>query len=536
VSNQKDQKAVIYNPDLLRGMLTGVNKLADTVKTTLGPRGRSVMIEGTASSPLSSPLITDNGANAAREIQLEDSAENMGAQIIREIASRTNNLVGDGTTTAIVLAQYIISEGYRHLSAGAHPLELKKGIQGACHLAVRAIGKIAKPVHSREAIERIACLSARDIGLGTLIADALARLGVQGVIALEASQTLDTSLKLVEGMQFEKGYVSPSMASDTDRMIEEMNNPLILITDRRIKGSRDLIPALEVAAASKRSLLIIAEELSGEALAATILNRSKGRVNATAVYPPAYGEGRRAQMEDIAILTGGAFITEELGLDLHQITFEQLGSAASVRVDRHTTTIIGGAGNRDAIASRIARIKAQIEHTDYAFDKRQLQERLAKLVSGTATIRIGAATESEFKEKKLRAENALRTARAALEEGVVPGGGTAYINCMPAIEAYAETMTGDSKTGARIVLRALREPTRLIANNAGMEGGLVVANVMERPAGVGFNVFTGRYVDMLEAGIMDSAKVVTLALQSSSSAASVFLTAEAAVVGVRHRP
>lgn len=520
---------IIYNEDARRKIQAGVDKFAKVMKTTLGPLGRNVVIQ----KPSASPLVTNDGATIAKEIELEDHIENIGAKVVKEAASRTNDLAGDGTTTAAVLAQCIIQEGLRNIAAGANPVELKKGIQGATQLAVAAIRKLAKPVEAREAIAQVAAISAKDPVIGEMIAEAMEKVGTDGVITVDKSNSMDTTLKVTEGMQYEKGYLSSNMVTNKEKMVAELNNPYILITDRKISNAQELIPLLEQVKEQDRSLLIIAEGVEGEALGMLVLNMINGMLNVVAVHPPAYGDGRRALMEDIAILTGGTFITEDMGYMLHEATVDMLGTAASVRIEKQRTIIIDGAGDKKAVASRIGNLRLRIEKAEYDFDRKQLEERLAKLASGVAVINVGAATEVEMKEKKQRIEDALHAAKAAVAEGIVAGGGIAYVNTIPAVKAYVETLSGDRKTGAAIILRALEEPARQIAENAGLDGGAVIAELMRHPAGVGFNVLTEEYINMMEAGIVDSAKVTRLALQNAASVSTVLLTTEAVVTDTK---
>ena len=506
-------------------MQSGVDKLADVVKTTLGPQGCNVVIQ----SPSGAPLVTNDGATIAKAIELEDCVENMGARLIREVTLKTKDAAGDGSTTATVLAQCIIREGFKNVASGANTVELKKGIQGATQLAAAAIRKLARPVETREAIAQVAATSAEDTGIGEMIAQAMEKVGRDGVITVDESESRDTVLTVREGMQLDVGYLAPEMVTDKKKMVAELNDPYILITDRKIADAQELVPLQEQIAAQGRPLLIIAEGVEGGALAMLVINKMNGVLNAVAVHPPAYGDGRRTRMEDLALLTGGAFITEDMGYSLQKTTPGMLGSAAFVRVEKKNTVIVGGAGDKKALAARIRNLRMLIEKAEYDFDRKQLEERLAKLSSGVAVIKVGAATEIEIREKKLRVEHALSAARAAMAEGIVPGGGVAYINIMPAIRAYVETLSGDMKTGAAIILKALVEPARQIAVNAGMEGSSIIAEVKRRPAGVGFNAVTKEYTNMMASGIVDSAKVVRLALQSAASVSAVLLTVEAGV-------
>jgi chaperonin GroEL len=522
-------REIVYNENIRRRMQSGVDKLANAVKTTLGPRGRNVVIQ----RPSGSPLVTNDGATIAKEIELEDYVENMGARLIKEVTLKTYNVAGDGTTTATVLAQYIIREGFKNIASGANTLELIKGIQGATQLAVAAIRKLAKPVETREAIAQVAAVSAEDTDIGEMIAEAMEKVGMDGVITVDESESRDTTLNVKEGMQYEGGYLSPEMVTDKKKMVAELDSPYILITDRKISDPQELVPLLDQIAKQGKPMLIIAEGVEGEALGMLVMNKKNGVLNAVAVRPPAYGDGRSARMDDLAILTGGTFITKDMGYVLQETTLDMLGSAISVRVEKQNTVIIGGAGDKKAVATRIRYLRMLIEKAEYDFDRKQLEERLAKLVSGVAIIKVGAATEIEMKEKKQRIENARNAAKAAVAEGIVPGGGVAYINTIPAIKAYIETLSGDMKTGAAIILKALVEPARQIAENAGLEGSSVIAEVKQRPAGVGFNAVTKEYTNMMEAGIVDSAKVVRLALQYAASLSAVLMTVEVGVTDTK---
>ena len=522
-------KEIFYGEDARRKLQAGVDQLANTVKITLGPKGRNVLI----SKSFGSPLITNDGVTIAREIELADGVENMGAQVVKEVASKTNDVAGDGTTTATLLAQIIIKEGFKNVAAGANPMELKKGIQGAVEVAVDEIGKISKPVESKEAIAQVAAVSAADPAIGELIAEAMEKVGKDGVITVEESKSMGTSLDVVEGMQFDRGYMSAYMVSDTEKMVANVENPLILITDKKISNIQELIPLLEQVMKAGRKLMIIAEDVEGEALATLVLNKLRGVVDVVAVKAPGYGERRKAMLEDIAILTGGTVISSELGYELKETTLDMLGSAASVKVDKENTVIVGGAGDKADVQARVANLKAQVEEATSDFDKEKLQERLAKLSGGVAVIKVGAATETELKEKKLRIEDALNATKAAVEEGIVSGGGVALVNTIPAVAAYVETLSGDVKTGAAIIRRALEEPVRQIAENAGLEGSVVVAEVKKSAVGVGFNAATEEYVNMIEAGIVDPAKVTRSALQNAASASAMLLTTEAGIVDIK---
>ena len=522
-------KEIVFSEDMQRRMQSGVDKLANAVKTTLGPMGRNVVVQ----SPSGPPLVTNNGATIAREIELEDYVENMGARLVKEVTQKTKDVVGDGTTTATVLAQYIIREGFKNIASGANPVELKKGIQGATQLAAAAIIKLAKPVKTREAIAQVAATAAEDTDIGEMIAESIEKVGMSGVITVGESRSRDTTLNVKEGMQLEVGYLSPEMVTDKEKMIAELENPYILITDWKISDPQEIVPLLDQIAEHGRPLLIVAEGVEGEALGTLVINKLNGVLNAVAVNPPAYGDGRRARMEDLALLTGGAFIAKDTGCLLSETTLDMLGSATSVRVEKRNTVIIGGAGEKKALATRMQNLRMLIEKAEHDFDRKQLSERLAKLGSGVAVIEVGATTEVEMKEKKLRVENALGAAKAAMAEGIVPGGGITYIKIIPAIKAYVNTLSDDMKTGAAIILNALEVPARQIVENAGMEGDRVIAEVKRRPAGVGFNVMTKEYTNMMEAGIVDSAKVVRLALQSAASISAVLLTTEVGITDTR---
>ena len=522
-------KEIFYGEDARRKLQAGVDQLANTVKITLGPKGRNVLIN----KSFGSPLITNDGVTIAREIELADSVENMGAQVVKEVASKTNDVAGDGTTTATLLAQIIIKEGFKNVAAGANPMELKKGIQGAVEVAVDEIGKISKPVESKDAIAQVAAVSAADPAIGDLIAEAMEKVGKDGVITVEESKSMGTSLDVVEGMQFDRGYLSAYMVSDTEKMVANVENPLILITDKKISNIQELIPLLEQVMKAGRKLMIIAEDVEGEALATLVLNKLRGVVDVVAVKAPGYGERRKAMLEDIAILTGGTVISSELGYELKETTLDMLGSAASIKVDKENTVIVGGAGDKADVEARVANLKAQVEEATSDFDKEKLQERLAKLSGGVAVIKVGAATETELKEKKLRIEDALNATKAAVEEGIVSGGGVALVNTIPAVAAYVDTLSGDVKTGAAIIRRALEEPVRQIAENAGLEGSVVVAEVKKSAVGVGFNAATEEYVNMIEAGIVDPAKVTRSALQNAASASAMLLTTEAGIVDIK---
>lgn len=522
-------KDIYYGEEARRKLQAGVDQLADTVKITLGPKGRNVLIN----KSFGTPLITNDGVTIAKEIELEDAVENMGAQIVKEVASKTNDVAGDGTTTATLLTQIIIKEGFKNVAAGANPMELKKGIQGAVDVAVEEIGKIAKPVETKASIAQVAAVSAADEKIGELIAEAMEKVGKDGVITVEESRSLGTTLEVVEGMQFDRGYLSAYMVSDTEKMEAVIENPLILITDKKITNIQELVPVLEQIMQQGRKLLIIAEDVEGDALANLVVNKLRGVIDVVAVKAPGYGERRKAMLEDIAALTGGTVIASELGYELKEVTLDMLGNAATVKVDKDNTVIVGGCGDKEEVKARIGSIKSQIEETTSEFDKEKLQERLAKLAGGVAVIKVGAATETELKERKLRIEDALNATKAAVEEGIVAGGGVALVNAIEAVRDYVATLTGDVKTGAAIITRALEEPVRQIAENAGLEGSVVVAEVKKSAKGVGFNAATEEYVDMIDAGIVDPAKVTRSALQNAASASAMLLTTEAGIVDIK---
>ena len=522
-------KDIVYGEDARRKLQAGVDKLADTVKITLGPKGRNVLIN----KSFGGPLITNDGVTIAREIELEDGVENMGAQLVVEVATKTNDVAGDGTTTATLLAQSIIREGFKNVAAGANPMVLKKGIQGAVEKAVEEIQKIAKPVETKESIAQVAAISATDEQIGQLIADAMEKVGNDGVITVEESKTLGTTLDVVEGMQFDRGYLSAYMVSDTEKMEAVLENPFILLTDKKIGNIQELLPILEQIAKMGGKLLIVAEDVEGEALATLVVNKLRGTLDVVAVKAPGYGDRRKAMMEDIAVLTGGQVISSELGYDLKEATLDMLGRAGTIKVTKDDTTIVSGAGNKALIDARIAAIKKQVETTDSEYDKEKLQERLAKLAGGVAVIKVGAATETELKERKLRIEDALNATKAAVEEGIVAGGGVALCSTIPEVKKFAETLEGDEKTGANIIVRALEEPVRQIAENAGFEGSVVVAEVKNQKPGYGFNAATDEYVDMIAAGIVDPAKVTRSALQNAASASALLLTTEAGVFEIK---
>ena len=522
-------KEIYYGEEARRKLQSGVDQLADTVKITLGPKGRNVLISKT----FGSPLITNDGVTIAKEIELEDSVENMGAQVVKEVASKTNDVAGDGTTTATLLAQIIIKEGFKNVAAGANPMELKKGIQGAVDVAVSEIGRLAKPVETKESVAQVAAVSAADEEIGSLIAEAMEKVGKDGVITVEESKSMGTTLEVVEGMQFDRGYLSAYMVSDTEKMEAVMENPFILITDKKISNIQDLVPILEQVMQQGRRLLIIAEDIEGEALANLVVNKLRGVIDVVAVKAPAFGDRRKAMLEDIAILTGGTVIASDLGYELKEVTVDMLGTAATVKVDKENTVIVSGAGSKEDVKARINSIKSQIEETTSDFDKEKLQERLAKLSGGVAVIKVGAATETELKERKLRIEDALNSTKAAVEEGIVSGGGVALVNTIGAVSDYVKTLSGDVKTGALIIERALEEPVRQIAENAGIEGSVVVAEVKKSEAGIGFNAATEEYVNMIDAGIVDPAKVTRSALQNAASASAMLRTTEAGIVDIK---
>ena len=522
-------KDIKFGADARAALEAGVDKLADTVKVTLGPKGRNVVLD----KSFGAPLITNDGVTIAKDIELEDGFENMGAQLVKEVATKTNDVAGDGTTTATVLAQAMVNEGIKNLAAGANPIILRKGMKQACDCAVEAIAKMSSKVTGKEQIARVAAISAGDDSVGEMVADAMEKVSNDGVITIEESKTMMTELDLVEGMQFDRGYVSAYMATDMDKMVAELDNPYILITDKKISNIQEILPILEEIVQSGAKLLIIAEDVEGEALTTLVINRLRGTFNVAAVKAPGYGDRRKAMLEDIAILTGGQVISEEVGLDLKETTLDMLGRAKSVKVQKENTVIVDGAGDKDAINSRVAQIRAQIEETTSEFDKEKLQERLAKLAGGVAVIRVGAATETEMQEAKLRMEDALAATRAAVEEGIISGGGSAYIHASKEVEKLAATMEGDQKTGANIILKALEAPLYTIAYNAGVEGAVVINKVKESEVGMGYDVLTEEYVDMVKAGILDPAKVTRSALQNATSVASTLLTTESVVSSIK---
>ncbi len=522
-------KEIKFGAEARAALEAGVNKLADTVSVTLGPKGRNVVLD----KSFGAPLITNDGVTIAKEIELEDAFENMGAQLIREVASKTNDVAGDGTTTATVLAQAMVHEGMKNLAAGANPIILRKGMKKATDTAVAAIADMSRKVDSKDQIARVAAISASDDEVGQMVADAMEKVSNDGVITIEESKTMKTELDLVEGMQFDRGYISAYMATDMEKMEATLEDPYILITDKKISNIQELLPLLEQVVQSGAKLLIIAEDVEGEALTTLIVNKLRGTFNVVAVKAPGYGDRRKAMLEDIAILTGGQVISEELGLDLKETTMAQLGRAKSVKVQKETTVIVDGCGEKAAIDARIAQIKAQIEETTSEFDKEKLQERLAKMAGGVAVIRVGAATETEMKEAKLRMEDALAATRAAVEEGIIAGGGSAYIHAAKEVAKMAEGLAGDEKTGANVVLKALEAPLGHIASNAGLEGAVIINKVRESEVGVGFDALCEEYVDMVKAGILDPAKVTRSALQNATSVASTLLTTESVVANIK---
>ncbi len=518
-------KQILFGEDARRALESGVNQLANTVKVTLGPKGRNVVLD----KKFGAPLITNDGVTIAKEIELDDPFENMGAQLVREVATKTNDIAGDGTTTATLLAQALVREGLKNVTAGANPMIIRKGISSAVDAAVSEVIKNSKKVSGRDDIARVAAVSAADETIGELIADAMEKVTSDGVITVEESKTAETYSEVVEGMQFDRGYLSPYMVTDTDKMEAVIDDAYILITDKKIANIQEILPLLEQIVQQGKKLLIIAEDIEGEALSTLIVNKLRGTFTCIGVKAPGFGDRRKAMLEDIATLTGGTVISEELGLDLKETTIDQLGRARQVKVEKENTIIVDGAGNSDAIKSRVNQIKSQIDTTTSEFDKEKLQERLAKLSGGVAVIKVGAATEVEMKEKKLRIEDALAATRAAVEEGIVAGGGTAFINAIGAVEALMNTLEGDEKTGASIVLRALEEPVRQIAFNAGIEGSVIVNQIKSSDVGIGFNALTEEYMDMLKNGIVDPTKVTRSALQNAASVASMVLTTESVV-------
>ena len=522
-------KEIKYGAEARSALEAGVNQLADTVRVTLGPKGRNVVLD----KSFGAPLITNDGVTIAKEIELEDAFENMGAQLIKEVASKTNDVAGDGTTTATVLAQAMVHEGMKNLAAGANPIILRKGMRKATDTAVGAIAKMSSKVNGKDQIAKVAAISAGDEEVGEMVADAMEKVSNDGVITIEESKTMKTELDLVEGMQFDRGYVSAYMATDMDKMEANLEDPYILITDKKISNIQDILPLLEQIVQSGARLLIIAEDIEGEALTTLIVNKLRGTFNVVAVKAPGYGDRRKEMLKDIAILTGGEVISEELGLDLKDTTMEQLGRAKSVKVQKENTVIVDGLGDKKAIADRVAQIKNQIEETTSDFDREKLQERLAKLAGGVAVIRVGAATETEMKEAKLRMEDALAATRAAVEEGIIAGGGSAYIHAAKEVAKKVAEMEGDEKTGGNVVLKALEAPLYRIAANAGLEGSVIINKVSESEPGIGFDALTEQYVDMVESGILDPAKVTRSALQNATSVAATLLTTESVVANIK---
>ena len=522
-------KEIKYGSEARAALERGVNQLADTVKVTLGPKGRNVVLD----KSFGAPLITNDGVTIAKEIELEDGFENMGAQLIREVAAKTNDVAGDGTTTATVLAQAMVHEGMKNLEAGANPIILRKGMKKATDKAVEAIREMSSKVNGKEQIARVAAVSSGDDEVGQMVADAMEKVSNDGVITIEESKTMQTELDLVEGMQFDRGYISAYMATDMEKMEAVLDDPYILITDKKISNIQEILPVLEQIVQSGARLLIIAEDIEGEALTTLIVNKLRGTFNVVAVKAPGYGDRRKEMLQDIAILTGGQVISEELGFDLKETTMDQLGRAKSVKVQKENTVIVDGCGDKNAIADRVGQIKKAIEETTSDFDREKLQERLAKLAGGVAVIRVGAATETEMKEAKLRMEDALNATKAAVEEGIIGGGGSAYIHVSKKVKEFAETLEGDEKTGAKIILKALEAPLAQIAKNAGLEGAVIVNKVRESEVGTGFDAYNETYVDMVEKGILDPAKVTRSALQNATSVASTLLTTESVVSTIK---
>ena len=522
-------KEIKYGVEARKALEAGVNQLADTVRVTLGPKGRNVVLD----KSFGAPLITNDGVTIAKDIELEDAFENMGAQIVKEVATKTNDVAGDGTTTATVLAQAMINAGMKNLAAGANPIILRKGMKKATNAAVEAIEKMSEQVGGKEQIAKVASISAADEEVGQLVADAMEKVSQDGVITIEESKTMKTELDLVEGMQFDRGYISAYMATDMEKMVAELDDPYILITDKKISNIQEILPLLEQIVQSGSKLLIIAEDIEGEALTTLIVNKLRGTFSVVGVKAPGYGDRRKAMLEDIAILTGGTVVSEEVGIELKDATIDMLGRAKSVKVEKENTVIVDGAGDKDAIKARVGQIKSQIEETTSEFDKEKLQERLAKLSGGVAVIRVGAATETEMKEAKLRLEDALAATRAAVEEGIISGGGSAYIHAAKAVKEMAKELSGDEKTGAEIVLKALEAPLYHIAANAGLEGSVIINKVAESEVGMGFDALTETYVNMVESGIIDPAKVTRSALQNATSVASTLLTTESVVADIK---
>ena len=522
-------KDIKFSADAREGLIEGINKLADTVKVTLGPKGRNVVLD----KEFGAPLITNDGVTIAREVELEDRFENMGAQLVKEVATKTNDVAGDGTTTATLLAQAIIREGAKNLAAGANPMVLQKGITKAVDAVVEELKKFSVPVDDSAAIANVAAISAANDTIGELIAEAMEKVGKDGVITVEESRSMGTQLDVVEGMQFDRGYLSPYMVTDGEKRVAELDDPYILITDKKISNIQDILPVLEQVLQESRPVLLIADDIEGEALATLVVNKLRGTLNVVAVKAPGYGDRRKDMLQDIATLTGGTVITEDLGYDIKEATVDMLGRAQKVRVEKDKSVIVSGAGEKAAIDDRVAQIRSQIEETDSEFDREKLQERLAKLSGGVAVIQVGAATEVELKERKLRIEDALAATRAAVEEGIVPGGGVVLVDCIKRVEALAEEGEGDEKTGMTIILRALEEPLRQIAENAGAEGSVIVEHVKREEAGVGYDAYNAKYVNMIESGIVDPTKVTRSALQNAASVSAMILTTEAAVATIK---
>ena len=523
-------KQIAYGEDARKALMKGIDQLADTVKITLGPKGRNVVLD----KKYGAPLITNDGVTIAKEIELDDPFENMGAQLVKEVSIKTNDVAGDGTTTATLLAQALIREGMKNVTAGANPMVLKKGIADAVNVAVQAVIKNSQQVSGTDDIARVATVSSQDEFIGKLIAEAMEKVTTDGVITVEESKTAETYSEVVEGMMFDRGYIAPYMVTDTDKMVAELDNPLILITDKKISTTQEILPLLEAIVQSGRKLLIIAEDVEGEALTTLVLNKLRGTFTVVAVKAPGFGDRRKEMLQVIATLTGGTVITSDLGLELKDTTVDQLGTARQVKIEKENTIIVDGAGDKDAIKGRVAQIRQQIETTTSDFDREKLQERLAKLAGGVAVIKVGAATEIEMKEKKLRIEDALAATKAAVEEGIVAGGGIACMNAIPAVAEFVDTLEGDAKTGAKIVLKALEEPLRQIAANAGLEGSVIAENIKrENKIGYGFNALTEEYTDMVAAGIVDPTKVTRSALENASSVASMVLTTESLVADIK---
>ena len=522
-------KLIKRGDEARKALEAGVNQLADTVKVTLGPKGRNVVLD----KKFGSPLITNDGVTIAKEIELDDPFENMGAQLLKEAATKTNDVAGDGTTTATVLAQAMINEGMKNLAAGANPIVLRKGMKKATEAAVEEIAKMSKPIEGKAQIARVAAISASDDAVGEMVADAMEKVSKDGVITIEESKTMKTELDLVEGMQFDRGYVSAYMCTDMDKMEAVLDDPYILITDKKISNIQEILPLLEQVVKTGARLLIIAEDVEGEALTTLIVNKLRGTFNVVAVKAPGYGDRRKEMLKDIAILTGGQVISDEIGLDLKEVTMDQLGRAKSVKVQKENTIIVDGCGDKDEIAARVSQIRAQIEETTSDFDREKLQERLAKLAGGVAVIRVGAATEAEMKEAKLRMEDALAATKAAVEEGIIAGGGSAYVHAAKKVAEVVNSLEGDEKTGGRIILKALEAPLYHIVANAGLEGAVIINKVAESEVGVGFDAYNEEYVDMIQAGILDPAKVTRSALQNATSVASTLLTTESVVADIK---